>query len=385
MKKREKASPIYLLSPAIQGFLMLAVLCVGMACESPGSSNKTTKKPHPKLIKTIGNPNYGNVQNGLQDKAGNYWFCTTENGLYKYDGKTFVQFLKADGLNSNNVYCLLEHKNGSLWIGTDAGLCVYDGKSFRPVKIPIPKHLPTNQHPFNQDKHGVHDMLQDRNGRVWLATMDGVYTYEEQQVMPDSAGFRHFAINKAPNGFMTLNDKVERMLEDREGNIWLGGRTNDGVYRFDGKRITKLALELLFQKGPKPKPTNWGWPQVQDGQGNIWFSNWAGVYRYDPRAMTEGLRDESIKSFSQKDGPLEGATNIIEDQKGQIWIGSADGLRRWDGKFFVRFSQKDGLANPNVWSVLEDKAGALWVGTRATGLYRFDGKRFEQYSAHVQD
>ncbi|MFM8743078.1 MAG: two-component regulator propeller domain-containing protein, partial [Cytophagales bacterium] len=42
-----------------------------------------TEKEHPKLIKTIGSPNYGNVQCSLQDEAGNLWFGTTENGLYQ--------------------------------------------------------------------------------------------------------------------------------------------------------------------------------------------------------------------------------------------------------------------------------------------------------------
>jgi ligand-binding sensor domain-containing protein len=47
---------------------------------------------------------------------------------------------------------------------------------------------------------------------------------------------------------------------------------------------------------------------------------------------------------------------------------------------FTHFTTKDGLANPGVWSILEDKTGNLWVGTRETGLYLYDGKKFITYS-----
>jgi hypothetical protein len=74
----------------------------GTACNGPVKKDLPKEKEHPKLIKTIGPPN-GNVQCSLQDKAGNLWFGTSENGLYKYDGKSFSQFLVTDGLNSNSI------------------------------------------------------------------------------------------------------------------------------------------------------------------------------------------------------------------------------------------------------------------------------------------
>ena len=96
----------------MQIFTSLTILLLGTACNVPVKKDLPKEKEHPKLIKTIGSPRYGNVQCSLQDKTGNLWFGTTENGLYKYDGKSFSRFLVADGLNSNNVYCLLEDKDG---------------------------------------------------------------------------------------------------------------------------------------------------------------------------------------------------------------------------------------------------------------------------------
>lgn len=56
------------------------------------------------------------------------------------------------------------------------------------------------------------------------------------------------------------------------------------------------------------------------------------------------------------------------------------GLSRYDGQSFTLF--KDGLINPDIWTMLEDKTGNLWVGTRETGLYLFDGKTFITYSEY---
>ena len=189
----------------------------------------------------------------------------------------------------------------------------------------------------------------------------------------DGKSFTPFIINETASGFLTSNDKAERILEDKAGNIWFGARTDKGVYRYDGKSVTKLELMELFQDGPKPKPHSWGWPQLQDKNGNIWFTNWGGAYRYDGKSFT---------SFSKKDGlSCNNLARIIEDKTGNLWFGGA-GLSRYDGKSFTIFAEKDGLPNLGVWSILEDKTGNFWVGTRETGLYLYDGKTFITYSEY---
>jgi ligand-binding sensor domain-containing protein len=349
----------------MQGFTFLTILLWGTACNGPVKKDLQKEKEHPKLIKTIGNPNYGNVQCSLQDKAGNLWFGTTENGLYKYDGKSFSRFLVADGLNSNNIYSLLEDKDGKIWIGTDAGLCFYNGKTFAKIQLPLPKNLPPDKDPY-YSSHWVYSIMQAKSGKLWFVTRGGVYIY-------DGKSFTLFKIDEAPNGSLSGYNNIERIFEDKAGNIWFGGRTTEGVYRYDGKSVTNLNLKELFQNGPiKPKAHNWGWPQLQDKDGNIWFTNWGGAYRYDGKAFT---------TFTKSDGlAISEVARIIEDKTGNLLFGGADGLCRYDGKSFICF--KDGLINPWIWSILEDKNGNLWVGTRETGLYRFDGKIFINYSEY---
>jgi ligand-binding sensor domain-containing protein len=353
-----------------QVFTFLTILIVGTACNGPGKKGLPKEKvEHPKLIKTIGSPRYGNVQCGLQDKAGNLWFGTTENGLYKYDGKSFSQFLVINGLTSNNITSILEDKDGKIWIGTEAGLCLYDGKTFANIQIPLRKNLPPNQF---RKTHAVLSIMQAKSGKLWLATIDDVYIY-------DGKSFTPFIITDTLGGW----HYVEKIMEDKAGNIWFGGRGVEGVYRYDGKSITNIALKELstFRSDSIRIGHNWGWPQLQDKNGNIWFSNWGGVYRYDPSASLR-TGSKSFTSFTKKDG-LSGdmVARIIEDKKGNLWFGGA-GLSRYDGKSFTCFTKKDGLSNLGVWSILEDKTGNLWVGTRETGLYLYDGKTFITYSEY---
>ena len=339
----------------IHVFSLLTILLFGASCHRPTTKNLQIEKYQ--LTKNI-----GNVYFSLQDRSGDIWFGTA-NGLYKYDGKSFRHFLLSNGQNIMDVSCLLKDRNGKIWIGTGDGLILYDGKTVTKFKIPLPKDLPLNINPEYQ-KQWVFSMLQAKDGKIWFATIDGLYIYNGKT-------FTLFLIDEAPNGFLSRNAKVERMLEDSEGNIWFGARVNEGVFRYDGKSIINFKL----------KPTtvetairNWGWPQMQDKNGNIWFSNWDGAYRYDGKKIT---------SFTKNDG-LSGTglvTQIIEDKKGIIWLGG-DGLSRYDGNSFTSF--RDGLIDPGIWSLFEEKSGNIWVGTRQDGFYLFDGKTFINYSEHKE-
>lgn len=302
-----------------------------------------------------------NVHCGLQDKAGNLWFGTTSEGVYRYDGKSFIQFTTRDGLSSNTIWSMLEDKNGMIWFGTANGICRFDGEAIHVVSIPLLKkdNLFADASSGTPAKTDVWSIMQDKSGKLWFATTSGVYIYQGsilKRFFEDNA----FLAKAGPQ--MT---KVEYVLEDKAGNFWFGGRGNAGIFRFDGKSFTNF----------KPKGDNWAWPVLEDNQGNIWFSSWNGAYRYNGKTFTMFTKKEGLCS--------DNFTRIIRDKKGNLWFGSDSengGLCRYDGKSFQHFTTKDGLPHNSVWLIFEDKTGNLWVGTRNTGLSRYDGKKFSKFS-----
>src|SRR4029077_6661254 len=86
-----------------------------------------------------------------------------------------------------------------------------------------------------RNTHDVFSIMQDKSGKLWFATIDGVYIY-------DGKTFTSFMVNEGGGGFMSSNNNVEYILEDKAGNIWFGGRVNDGVFCYDGKSLTNLKL-----------------------------------------------------------------------------------------------------------------------------------------------
>jgi ligand-binding sensor domain-containing protein len=379
-----------------QAFIFLTIILLGTSCSGQvkKDASKVISGKQQKFIKTQSLNKGDNVHCSLQDKVGNLWFGTTGDGIFIFDpsaarrsdslragGKSFTQFTTTDGLNHNAINHILEDKDGKIWIATDDGVCVYDpsealrlssskptkaaDKTFTKIQMPLPNYTPTNT-------YQVWSIMQTKNGNLWFATINGVYVY-------DGKSFTKFKVTEDTSDCFY---KIEYIFEDKDGNIWFGGRCNKGVFRYDGKAITNLRLN----------GDDWAWPVLQDKNGNIWFSSWKGAYRYNPSASLRAA-GKSFTTFTKKDG-LAGnmVARMIEDKKGNIWIGG-EGLSRYDpsatqqidslrasGKSFTHYTTKDGLLNESVWAILEDKTGAIWVGTRETGLYRFDGKTFTSYS-----
>lgn len=336
-------------------------------------ADKQKTSPGPsKLIKNHFTNQYqeaaDNIHCGLQDKAGNLWFGTTGDGVYRYDGRSFTNFTAKDGLNSNRVWCILEDKAGNIWLGTDAGICRYDGKTFTPVPIPLFNRLPLTPDTSKIDpfaKNEVWSMLQGRSGKIWFGTSNGVYCY-------NGITFTHFLQNDGVINKEGLHLKmVDAILEDKNGNIWFASGMppgEEGLCRYDGKSIVSF------------KPGGDGWIRYifEDKNGILWSGGrHQGVWRYDGTAFTK---------FTEKEGI---GLPVCEDKAGNIWFNgeeqrnsneSKDGIWRYDGKTFTNFSLKDGLGNYYAFCILEDKAGNIWVGTRNTGLYRYDGHVFTNFT-----
>src|SRR5882672_2015060 len=79
----------------------------------------------------------------------------------------------------------------------------------------------------------------------------------------------------------------------------------------------------------------------------------------------------TMRAFGVRDGLVhERANCFFEDRHGFLWIGTWEGLSRFDGREFENFGTRDGLQSPLVWCVGEAPSGRVWVGTHYGGMAR---------------
>jgi ligand-binding sensor domain-containing protein len=332
------------------------------------SETQTTPLGQPKLIKTQGTQVNDNVHCGLQDKAGNLWFGTTGSGVYRYDGKLFYNYTTKDGLKSNAVWSILEDKSGNIWFGTSDGISRYDGKKIIPFTIndnirPILNN--NNYYSTWAPKTTVWSMLQDKTGKIWIGTGDGVYCY-------DGFNVTRFLNNDGVINKDSLQLKmVDCMLEDKTGNIWFASGMPpgmEGICRYDGKSITSS----------KPNGDSWIRLIIEDKKGNLWFSGRSfGNFIYDGNNFTK---------FTAKVGI---GNPLLVDTSGNVWFGGEErlstvenegGIWCYDGKAFKNYNTTDGINKYAIFCMVQERNGSIWFGTRNTGLYKYDGKNFVNYS-----
>lgn len=88
------------------------------------------------------------------------------------------------------------------------------------------------------------------------------------------------------------------------------------------------------------------------------------------------VQTKELKTYD--DGDI--VTSSLLDKKGDLWFGtSTEGLYKFDGKQFSNFNEKNGLCTNQIWSLIEDNKGVIWMATNE-GLCKFNGKTFRQIS-----
>ena len=78
---------------------------------------------------------------------------------------------------------------------------------------------------------------------------------------------------------------------------------------------------------------------------------------------------------------------VIQDETGFIWIGTTNGLKKYDGYTVTPYDKTHGLAHLSVTALFQDASGVLWAGTDGGGLHRFDQiqERFTAYRHHSSE
>jgi ligand-binding sensor domain-containing protein len=188
---------------------------------------------------------------------------------------------------------------------------------------------------------GIRAIVQTPDGYLWLASSGGLVRFDGVRFSPSPA------LQKALGREMVV---ASALLLTRDGALWVAGsgflaRLKDGQCSVFKGEIVISCLE-------------------ESADGSIWVGlNWAGLRRF---------KDGKLTDYPSVTGLIRA---IHEDHDGNVWLGGIwDGLYRLDAKGLTGYATRDGLLDPHISALWEDRAGNLWVATRR-GLNRFkDGK-----------
>lgn len=335
----------------------LLLAFTSLVCEGQVSGKKTGKvaaEVVTKLPKATGPFTQASVGCALQDRAGNLWFGTNGEGLFRYNGKTFTRFTEQHGLDSRIVYALFQDRAGIIWIGTKTGLCRYDGTSFIKTDL-IQGPNPTGRIP--QAVNGVWAIMQDKRGTIWLGTDDGVYCYNAP--LGGAAGsFSCFSDSGISNPDNLHLKSIFSFLEDRHGNIWMTSCIGEGLIRFDGKTVMRVS------------PKGYARTQylIEDKSGAIWFGSMGkGICRYNGKTIeTNVFGEKNMSGFLYL---------MLQDHGGNLWFSGPYANRQlccYNGKELIDFSSRYNRSEKDLYPVYTDASGAIWLAGQYMRLYRFD-------------
>jgi ligand-binding sensor domain-containing protein len=321
------------------------------------------------ITKSVG----AEINDIFQAPDGVYWFATNADGAFRYDGTTLLQFTTQDGLRNNQVFSIQADKAGNIWLLTVDGVNRFDGKSF----MAFPN---LDMQAFKYQLFAMHP------DDLWFAVGGGAYCYDGK-----SFNYLPLPVSDLDPRYVNPTDvdhpesrklsaySIYCAMTDRKGNAWFGTQTL-GVCRFDGKSFTWFSQKGL--SGPAVRAL------FEDSKGNIWMgNNGGGLFRYDGKhcinfTEEKGLSNpEFVKTGALGPGTLARVWSVAEDNAGNLWIGTYDaGAWRYDGQNLTNFTTKDGLVSDAVNTIFKDQNGELWFGTDGAGLCRFNAmtQRFSE-------
>ena len=271
------------------------------------------------------------VTNLLRDRDGALWIGT-EDALYRLEKDGRLSSIgESAGLQGNLIYGLLQVDDGDLLVGTSRGLFrVHEGRA---DALGRALGLPSST---------MRSLVATRDGSLRVGGDGGVWRIEA-------------SLERAGH---VLDDRVEAMLEDRHGVLWMSTTTN-GLVRQRGDRFETIDERNGLQgRGSAAL--------FEDREGLLWVGTTKGLFR---------VADGSVHALDRADGLSDDyVRSVLQAADGSMWIGHALGVDRWhEGK--AQKIDLTALGHPasSVLSMARARDGGVWLGTYDQGVLHVAG------------
>ncbi len=326
----------------------------------------------------------------VQPHLGNFsYYDRSEDKLIRFQSQTNNDINDLFSYGVNHIY---PDKQGIFWMSTNRGNGFYKC-------VPVPdysRHILFSNNSLSSISNDIRSVFQDRDKRIWAASKDGrLHVLDESRKETGLLDQSGRISNDIP-----LNVLVYDIFQDKQGNIWLATK-KQGIYKLiPTPDRNKFRIENFQHKknDPYSPGNNDFYSIVEDLNGNVWAGSYgAGLHLIRERnGRVEFVHHQNeLKKY-----PIENYARIrclYPDSKGNIWIGTTDGLVVFKGDalnplgiYFDSFQKKvndtRSLSSNDIHCVIEDKNKKIWVGTFGGGLNKISseyipGKRitFERF------
>jgi ligand-binding sensor domain-containing protein len=185
---------------------------------------------------------------------------------------------------------------------------------------------------------------------------------EKRKIEKREVGKRESKLAKAKITIPSFSS-IRCIYEDGNNNIWIG-TDGDGLLKFDGKKFQKFTIKEGLS-------ANHVRSIIQDNVGNFWISTIEGLDIYN------GMFFKNV--LSNKSTGFKYANCSFKDKEGTLWFGTHDGVYKIKNFNieYISIAKEAGNKKTNreysVHSIVQDKKGTFWFGTEYNGLCRYDG------------
>ncbi len=332
-----------------------------------------------------------NVEDGLvqsyvftmqQDEYGNLWMGTAA-GLCKFDGKSFSTLTTKDGIAENYIISSYQDTSGNIWLGhLEGNISIYNYKTDSITIFDFGEQQPESI---------ISKIFKDNNGDIWITTRgDGIYKYDGQAVehfnpvkdrvangCVDQNGNLWFAANKegalfynhhnwevlnTDNGFPA--NEISRITCLEDGRLVIG-TFGKGIYFITLGEGDRFDIRELSINDHPELTSSLTVRYFHENDMGLWIgTRTQGIIRI-PKDESGRLQTRQIKVYNVDKGlSANNVYSILSDKEHNIWIGTlGGGVCRFGGEMFILYDEKDGIPHNEVWSVTQDDKEQFWISS----------------------
>ena len=310
----------------------------------------------------------------LQDRQGYIWLGTRGGGLCRFDGTNFKTFTIHDGLASNFIMTIQPDAKGNLWIGTHKGITYFDGSAFKKMVIDakepdlgITSMAGTTGFPVFASRKGIHQF----NGKKIITlyplnikgneVVTGLYVRNNEIIYTDDTGL-HLVSNGNTTTFSKenglKNTYVRSLSVTDNGNIFIG-TYGGGIYEWKENNFSAFSFSPAENEKLKVIQSSF-----IDSHHNLWLGT------IESGCCKINLENKSIRFYDKSNGLC--SNNIIsftEDRWGNIWIGSSgEGFSIFSDEAISNYNNTSSVKGSYIYRVFCAPDSSVWISTNVRGI-----------------